>query len=77
MLHGGKFGFHFQTFEVVEYDPSRFVKFVLVSEDGEMGFPGRLTVEVTYTLTEKNTLAISYSASSNMPTPINLSNHSY
>lgn len=77
MLHGGKFGFHFQTFEVIEYDPSRFIKFLLVSEDGDMGFPGRLTVEVTYTLTEKNTLAISYSASSNIPTPINLSNHSY
>ena len=77
MLHGGKFGFHNQTFELIDHDPSRFVKFLLYSEDGDMGFPGRMTLEVTYTLTDKNTIAVSYTATTNMATPINVSNHTY
>lgn len=47
------------------------------SPDGEDGFPGNLTVTVTYTLAEENALAMDYTATTDAPTIINLTNHSY
>lgn len=47
------------------------------SQDGEEGYPGNITVDVTYTLTQQNALRIEYSASSDRSTPLSLTNHSY
>jgi aldose 1-epimerase len=47
------------------------------SVDGEEGYPGNVEVTVTYTLTAENSLHIDYRASSDQPTPVNLTNHSY
>ncbi len=47
------------------------------SPDGEEGYPGKLDVEATYQLTDKNELILGYKAVTDKPTPINLANHSY
>ena len=51
--------------------------FMLESADGEFGFPGNKKVKVTYTLTEDNELKIDYQVTTDKPTHINLTNHSY
>jgi aldose 1-epimerase len=53
------------------------VQFTHLSKDGEEGFPGNLDCIITYTLTNKNELKISYKATTDKPTIINLTNHSY
>ena len=53
------------------------VRFTYSSPDGDEGFPGDVTVSVTYRLTDNNELTLQYSATTNKPTPLNLTNHSY
>lgn len=48
-----------------------------VSPDGEEGFPGEVTAEFTFRLTEENELILGYTATTTKPTPVNLSNHVY
>ncbi len=75
-LHGGKKGFdrHMWTL-AAKSDES--VTFRRVSPDGEEGFPGTLTVEIKYSFTDDNELAIEYSAECDADTPLNLTNHTY
>lgn len=77
-LHGGKVGFDkviWQAEPINAKEPG--LKLTYASKDGEEGYPGNLNVTVTYTLTDANELKISYEATSDKPTPINLTNHSY
>lgn len=53
------------------------VKFELTDADGGMGFPGNKKVSVEYSLSQENELKIHYHGTSDMKTPLNLTNHSY
>jgi len=77
-LHGGIHGFNhavWQAREVPGADPA--VELTYVSKDLEEGYPGNLTVKVTYTLTAANELRIDYSATTDKDTVANVTNHSY
>ena len=53
------------------------VRLTHLSPDGDEGYPGNLSVRVTYTVTADDALKIDYTATTDKPTPINLTNHSY
>ena len=53
------------------------VKLSYTSKDGEEGYPGTVAADVTYTLTDKNELVVDYHATTDKPTIINLTQHSY
>ena len=74
-LHGGPNGFDRQVFQTVDGDED-FVTFSYVSPDGEGGFPGNLTLWVTYTLTD-TALRLRYEAACDQATYCNITNHSY
>ena len=78
-LHGGLKGFDKAVWkaEDVSGDAGPAVKFSYVSKDGEEGYPGNLTVSVTYTVTAADALKIDYTATTDQATPLNLTNHSY
>lgn len=79
-LHGGFKGLSKKVWDIkniIEDDKEIGVIFSIVSPDMDEGYPGELKVEVKYNLTNDNELFISYSASTNKPTIINLTNHSY
>lgn len=75
-LHGGPKGFGKRIWRIVEADVDT-VELALVSEDGDQGFPGRAEVRCRYRLTEAATLEITASATTDAPTPMNLTNHAY
>jgi aldose 1-epimerase len=75
-LHGGTTGFQYQLFDIQSID-SQTVECTYFSPDGDNGYPGNLQVKVTYQLREDNALAIAYEATTDKPTVINLTNHSY
>lgn len=76
-LHGGKEGFDKKTWTYEAAQDGRSVAFSYLSPDGEEGFPGNLTVKVTYTISDENALRIDYEAQSDQDTVINLTNHAY
>ena len=77
-LHGGVRGFSRRTWHgaASEDDASPSVTFTLRSPDGEEGYPGTLDARVTYTLM-RDTLAVEYVATTDRPTVVNLTQHSY
>jgi aldose 1-epimerase len=79
-IHGGRKSFSDVVWEgralpVKEHEAS--VRLSYLSKDGEEGFPGNLTATVTYTVTDNNELRLDYAATTDKPTPVNLSNHAY
>lgn len=78
-LHGGNKGF-----DKVVWEPTLWaspdgpaLKLKYISKDGEEGYPGTLTVEVIYTLTQDNALRVEYTATTDKDTVVNLTQHSY
>jgi aldose 1-epimerase len=78
-LHGGLRGFDKVVWqgEPLETKDGMGVAFTYTSPDGEEGYPGTLRLRVTYTLTEANQLVFEYSATTDQPTHVNLTQHSY
>lgn len=78
-LHGGKKGFDKVMWtakpQLTGLGPALMLTYT--SKDGEEGYPGKLDVQVTYTLTSDDALRIDYQATTDKATPVNLTNHSY
>jgi aldose 1-epimerase len=75
-LHGGDEGFHRKVW-TAEIVGDNAVQLTYESPDGEQGYPGTLTAQVTYTLGAENELAIDYALRTDAPTIANLTNHAY
>lgn len=78
-LHGGKPGYHKMVWKAEPFKNSREagVLFRRTSVDGEQGFPGNVDLRVSYSLTSDNDIIIRYTGTTDAPTPLNLTNHSY
>jgi aldose 1-epimerase len=75
-LHGGIKGFQDVVWDVAKTNENTLV-FSYVSPDREQGFPGNLTVKVTYTITEDNSVKMEYEATTDKTTIVNLTNHAF
>jgi aldose 1-epimerase len=75
-LHGGPTGFHNQVWDAKQVDLQT-LELSYVSKDLEEGYPGNLSVKVLYRLTDDNSIEISYHATTDKKTILNLTNHSY
>lgn len=75
-LHGGELGFDRVLWDA-EVTEDHMLKLSYLSEDGEEGYPGNLDVTVVYSLSPDNELGIEYTATTDKPTHVNLTNHSY
>ncbi len=75
-LHGGKEGFDKKYWNIDKVTDSKLTLSYL-SKDLEEGFPGNLKTTVTFKLSKKNELKITYQATTDKPTPVNLTNHAY
>ena len=78
-LHGGPYGWDSKIWSARPFRNGAVqgIEFSCVSEDGDMGFPGKVEAKVTYTLTPDNSWRIDYEATADKPTVINLTHHSY
>ncbi|MDO5571284.1 MAG: aldose epimerase family protein [Bacteroidales bacterium] len=75
-LHGGLKGFNKVVWDAYQKDAAT-VEFKYTSVDGEEGFPGNLSIVMTYTLTDDNEFKIDYLAQTDAPTLVNLTNHAF
>lgn len=75
-LHGGPSGWQYKVYAGSQTNDSTLV-LTLDSPDGDNNFPGNVKAEVTYTLTADNSIDIAYKATTDKPTYINMTNHSY
>lgn len=75
-LHGGPDGFDKRRWHITSQSENS-VHFSLLSSDGDQGFPGELKVVVCYHLTDDSQVVISYNATADKATPVNLTNHAY
>jgi aldose 1-epimerase len=78
-IHGGKIGFSRKFWEVksMSQDENPSITLACVSENNEENYPGELTINVTYTLTENNEVKVDFSAKTTEDTIINLTQHTY
>jgi aldose 1-epimerase len=78
-LHGGTRGFDKVLWEAGPFQNARGAGVLLThtSPDGDEGYPGSLSIRVTYTLTDANELIADFAATTDRPTPVNLTQHSY
>jgi len=77
-LHGGKQGFDKVLWSAKAIDGSEpKLELTYLSKDMEEGYPGNLSVKVTYTLKNTNAISIEYEATTDKPTVVNLTNHTY
>ncbi|MBC7842920.1 MAG: galactose mutarotase [Gemmatimonadaceae bacterium] len=80
-LHGGLAGFDKVLWTGMPFDSAASGKvgvvFSYTSKDGEEGYPGALSVRVTYTLNDSDELTVEYHATTDKATPLNLSQHTY
>lgn len=79
-LHGGVKGFDKVVWKVEEAEVGKHgpeLELSYVSKDGEEGFPGNLKVKAEYALTDNNELKLEFSATTDQPTVVNLTHHSY
>lgn len=75
-LHGGPTGWQYQVYEAEQLD-NRTLRLSLHSPDGDNNFPGNVTAEVTYRLTDDNAIDIAYRATTDKKTVVNMTHHSY
>ncbi|PVD51339.1 galactose-1-epimerase [Terrimonas sp.] len=76
-LHGGLKGYDKVVWDATPLPGSNSIKLSYYSPDGEEGFPGNLTVDVVYQLTDDNAIRIDYAATTDADTPVNFTNHAY
>ena len=75
-LHGGPEGYQYQVFDAKQLNPQS-LELSYLDEDGQNGFPGNVSSKVIMTLTDDNAIDIAYEATTDQPTVINMTNHSY
>ena len=75
-LHGGKKGFNAVVWDAIQRD-NQTLELNYLSPDGEESYPGNLQVKVIYKLTDENELVVQYEATTDKPTVINLTHHSF
>ncbi len=75
-LHGGFKGYFGVMWDAKQVSDSK-IEFTRLSPDGEMGYPGNLDIKITYELTPDNALRIDYDATTDKPTVVNVTHHSF
>ena len=75
-IHGGAKGFRFKVWDAMQLDDYS-LELTYFSKDGEEGFPGNLTLKVLFSVTNENELKLTYHATTDKPTVLNVTNHAF